>query len=95
MKRERGTRGGRSGEEVKTRLPLPFKLLSCSRLRLPIAHKKPSFPCFSGGSGRERRRLAARLVDAAAPDVAHPFNNIVVAVVKLWLEDLQVAYLEP
>lgn len=39
--------------------------------------------------------LAAGLVDAAAPDVTHPFNDIMIAVVQLRLEDLQVAHFQP
>lgn len=47
-------------------------------------------------SGLQRRAqlLAARLVDARAADVAHPFDDVVVTVVELGLKHLQVAHLE-
>lgn len=38
--------------------------------------------------------LAAGLIDAAAADVTHPFDDIMVAVVQLRLEDLQVAHFQ-
>lgn len=38
--------------------------------------------------------LAAGLIDAAAPDVTHPFDDIMIAVVELRLKDLQVAHFQ-
>jgi len=38
--------------------------------------------------------LAARLIESAASDVAHPFDHVVVGVVELGLEHLEVAHLE-
>ena len=38
--------------------------------------------------------LAARLVQATAANVAHPFDDVMVGVVELRLEHLQVAHLE-
>lgn len=38
--------------------------------------------------------LAAGLIDAAATDVTHPFDDIMIAVVELWLEDLQVTHFQ-
>lgn len=37
---------------------------------------------------------AARLVDAAAADVANPFDDVMVAVVQLGFEHLQIANLQ-
>lgn len=51
---------------------------------------------YSSASLREEGPLlAAGLVDAAAADVTHPFDHIVIAVVQLRLEDLQVAHFQP
>lgn len=38
--------------------------------------------------------LAAGLIDATAADVTHPFDDIMVAVVQLRLEDLEVAHFQ-
>lgn len=40
-------------------------------------------------------RLAASLVEATPADVAHPFDDVMVAVVQLGLEHFEVAHLEP
>ena len=38
---------------------------------------------------------ASRLVDPAAADVAHPLDDIMVAVVELGLKHLEVPHLQP
>ena len=47
-----------------------------------------------GGGLAATRQLAAGLINAAAANVAHPFDDIVVAVVQLRFKHLQVAHLE-
>lgn len=47
-----------------------------------------------GGRLTATGQLAAGLVNATAANVAHPFDDIVVAVVQLRLKHLQVAHLE-
>ena len=44
--------------------------------------------------GDARRSSAARLVQPALADVAHPLDDVVVAVVEFGLEHLEVAHLE-
>ena len=53
--------------------------------------------CGRGGCGgglAATRQLAAGLINAAAANVAHPFDDIVVAVVQLRFKHLQVEHLE-
>lgn len=58
-------------------------------VRIPAARRPVAyFPNRPAGA------LAARLVETAAPDVAHPFDDVMVGVVELGLEHLQVAHLE-
>lgn len=47
-----------------------------------------------GGRLAATRQLAAGLINAAAANVAHPFDDIMVAVVQLRFKHLQVAHLE-
>lgn len=47
-----------------------------------------------GGGLTATRQLAAGLINATAANVAHPFDDIMVAVVQLRLKHLQVAHLE-
>ena len=54
-------------------------------------------PVEEGGWGdglAVTRQLAAGLINATAANVAHPFDDIVVAVVQLRFKHLQVAHLE-
>ncbi len=55
----------------------------------------PLFVCVSPPLLTEGLLLAAGLIDAAATDVTHPFDDIVIAVIELRLEDLQVAHFQP
>lgn len=47
-----------------------------------------------GGGLAATRQLAAGLINAAAANVAHPFDDIMVTVVQLRFKHLQVAHLE-
>lgn len=47
-----------------------------------------------GGGLAAIKQLAAGLINATAADVAHPFDDIMVAVVQLRFKHLQVAHLE-
>lgn len=47
-----------------------------------------------GGGLAVTRQLAAGFINAAAANVAHPFDDVMVAVVQLRLKHLQVAHLE-
>lgn len=47
-----------------------------------------------GGGLAATRHLAACFIDATSANVAHPFDDVVVAVVQLRFKHLQVAHLE-
>lgn len=69
--------------------------IPCCRLDPMLLSFAPSSLLHRSFHPIARGRLAACLVDAAAADIAHPFDDVVVTVVQLGLEHLQVAHLEP